>query len=155
VPDQLEIFVDSIKESFKDLIITADVKGPNQVEIVVKKEHLIEVAESIKHDLGFTYPSAAGGIDYPNENKIQMIYYVQNPKTGLLLFYRVDIPRDNPNIPTMTQVWDAMSFHEREANEMFGIEFQGHTDMRPLLLPPDWKGGHPLRKDFKGEGLTE
>jgi NADH:ubiquinone oxidoreductase subunit C len=155
VPDQLEIFVDSLKESFEDMIITADVKGPNQVEIVVKKEHIIEVAESLKHDMGFTFPSAAGGLDYLNENKMQMIYYVQNPRTGLFLFYRVDLPRDNLKIPTLTQVWDAMSFHEREANEMFGIEFQGHTDMRPLLLPPDWKGGYPLRKDFKGEGISE
>lgn len=155
MPDQLEIFVDSIKESYKDLIITAKVKGSNQVEIVVKKEHIIEVAESLKHDMGFTYPSAAGGVDYLNENKMQMIYYVQNPRTGLLLFYRVDIPRNDLKIPTLTQVWDAMSFHEREANEMFGIEFEGHADMRPILLPPDWKGGHPLRKDFKGEGISE
>ncbi len=155
MPEQLEIFVDSVKESFEDMIISADVKGPNQVEIVVKKEHIIEVAESLKHDMGFTYPSAAGGMDYLNENKMQMIYYVQNPRTGLFLFYRVDLARDNLKISTLTQVWDAMSFHEREANEMFGIEFHGHTDMRPLLLPPDWKGGYPLRKDFKGEGISE
>ena len=60
MPEQLEIFIDSVKESFEDMIISADVKGPNQVEIVVKKEHIIEVAESLKHDMGFTYPSAAG-----------------------------------------------------------------------------------------------
>jgi NADH-quinone oxidoreductase subunit C len=48
-----------------------------------------------------------------------------------------------------------MSFHEREAHEMFGIEFEGHENMIPLLLPPDWKGGYPLRKDFKGEGSEE
>jgi NADH-quinone oxidoreductase subunit C len=58
-------------------------------------------------------------------------------------------------MPTLTMVWGAMDFHEREAHEMFGIEFEGHTNMIPFLLPPDWRGGHPLRKDFKGEGATQ
>jgi NADH:ubiquinone oxidoreductase subunit C len=55
----------------------------------------------------------------------------------------------------MTEVWEAMSFHERETHEMFGIEFKNHPNLVPLLLPPDWKGGYPLRKDFKGEGVKK
>ncbi len=148
-------FVEAAKASYGDLIESAAVKEANRVELVVKKEHLIKVAESLRDDMGFTFPSAAGGMDYLEENRMQMIYYVQSPKTGLLLLYKVNIPRDELVLPTMTVVWDAMSFHEREAHEMFGIEFEGHPDMRPLLLPPDWKGGYPLRKDFKGEGVEE
>jgi NADH:ubiquinone oxidoreductase subunit C len=48
-----------------------------------------------------------------------------------------------------------MSFHEREAHEMFGIEFENHPNMIPLLIPPDWRGGFPLRKDFKGEAVED
>lgn len=153
--DNPEAFIETAKLSFQELITSANVKGPNQVEIIVKKENIIIVAKSLKQDMGFTYPSAAGGIDFLELDKMQMIYYIQNPKTGLLLFYIVNVPRTNPVLPSMTQVWDAMSFHEREAHELFGIEFEGHNDMRPLLLPPDWKGGYPLRKDFKGEGVKE
>ncbi|MHA2393103.1 MAG: NADH-quinone oxidoreductase subunit C [Promethearchaeota archaeon] len=155
MPAQPEIFIEKAKDSLKDLIISAEVKTKNQVELIVKKENILEVANLLKLDMGFTYPSAAGGMDYIDDNRMQMIYYIQNPDTGLLLLFKVNIPRENPVLPTMTQVWDAMSFHEREANEMFGIEFEGHKYMRPFLLPPDWKGGHPLRKDFKGEGITE
>jgi NADH:ubiquinone oxidoreductase subunit C len=155
VPAQPEIFIEKAKDSLKDLIISANVKAKNQVELRLKKENILEVANKLKLEMGFTYPSAAGGMDYLDDNRMQMIYYIQNPETGLLLLLKVDLSRENPVLPTMTQVWDAMSFHEREANEMFGIEFPGHNDMRPLLLPPDWKGGHPLRKDFKGEGVTE
>ncbi len=63
------------------------------------------------------------------------------------------LSRDDLVLPTMTTVWEAMSFHERETKEMFGIDFEGHENMIALLLPPDWKGGYPLRKDFKGEGV--
>jgi NADH:ubiquinone oxidoreductase subunit C len=86
---------------------------------------------------------------------MQMIYYLMNPSSKLMLTYRVDLPRDDTVLPTLTEVWEAMSFHEREAHDMFGIEFEGHPNMIPLLIPPDWKGGFPLKKDFKGEGVEE
>jgi NADH-quinone oxidoreductase subunit C len=81
-----------------------------------------------------------------------MIYYLMNPSTRFILTLRVNLPRDNLKLPSMTQLWEAMSFHERETREMFGIDFEGHPNLIPLLLPPDWRGGYPLRKDFKGEG---
>jgi NADH-quinone oxidoreductase subunit C len=83
------------------------------------------------------------------------MYYAMNPDLNAQVILKVNISRDNPVLPTMTKVWSAMSFHEREAREMFGIMFEGHDNLIPLLLPPDWKGGYPLRKDFKGEGVIE
>ena len=86
---------------------------------------------------------------------MQMVYYLFNPDSKVTLTMRVDIPRNDLSLPTLTGIWEAMSFHEREAHEMFGIEFEGHPNMIPLLIPPDWRGGYPLRKDFKGEGVEE
>ena len=86
---------------------------------------------------------------------MQMMYYLMHPTSKFVVTLRINLPRDNPTLPTSTRIWEAMSFHEREAHEMFGIEFEGHANMIPLLLPPDWRGGYPLRKDFKGEGVEE
>jgi len=156
VPDlNEEAFIQKVQDTLSDKIESVEGLQKNHVILVVKKESLIEVAEILRDEYGFIYPSAAGGMDYPNDNRMQMIYYVMNPETSLQVILKVNVPRDDLVLPTMTVVWDAMSYHEREAWEMFGFDFEGHDNMIPLLLPPDWKGGHPLRKDFKGEGVTE
>jgi NADH:ubiquinone oxidoreductase subunit C len=150
-----ETFIGALKAAHPDLVESADILRSKRVSVVVKPEGFLDVAKSLKKDFGFTHPVAGGALDYPKENRMQMIYYLMHPDSRFMLTYRVDLPRDDLKLPTLTKVWEAMSFHEREAHEMFGIEFEGHPNMIPLLLPPDWKGGHPLRKDFKGEGVEE
>ena len=150
-----ETFIGALKAAHPDLVESADILRSKRVSVVVKPEGFLDVAKSLKKDFGFTHPVAGGALDYPKENRMQMIYYLMHPDSRFMLTYRVDLPRDDLKLPTLTKVWEAMSFHEREAHEMFGIEFEGHPNMIPLLLPPDWRGGHPLRKDFKGEGVEE
>ncbi len=147
--------VEAITASHAERIVSAEVLRSLRVSVVVKREAFLEMAESLRDEFGFKIPSAAGGMDYPKEERMQMIYYLFNPDSKITLMFRVDLPRDDPTLPTLTGVWEAMSFHEREAHEMFGIEFEGHPNMIPLLLPPDWRGGYPLRKDFKGEAAEE
>ena len=148
-------FVEAFTAAHGDLIESAEVLKSKRVSVVVKQEAFIDVAKALRDEFGFTLPVSGGAIDYPKEDRIQMMYYLMHPEERYILIYRVDLPREDPKLPTLTQVWEAMSFHEREAHDMFGIEFEGHPNMIPLLLPPDWKGGHPLRKDFKGEGVEE
>ena len=150
-----ESLLAGIKEAHSDSIESAAVLQPRCISVVAKMDGFVELAESMKTRFGFTQPVACGGVDYPGEQRIQMIYYAGNPEHKVMLTLRVNLPRDGPRMPTLTGVWGAMDFHEREAYEMFGIEFEGHPNMIPFLLPPDWRGGHPLRKDFKGEGVTQ
>jgi NADH:ubiquinone oxidoreductase subunit C len=148
-------FVEVMKANFGDKIESAEVLRSKRASVFVKRETFIEVAEALRDEFGFTIPVSGGAIDYPKEERMQMMYYLMHPEERFILIYRVDLSREDLRLPTLTQVWEAMSFHEREAHDMFGIEFEDHPNMIPLLLPPDWKGGHPLRKDFKGEGVTE
>lgn len=147
--------IEAITASHAERIVSAEVLRSLRVSVVVKREAFLEMAESLRDEFGFKTPSAAGGMDYPKEDRMQMIYYLFNPDSKITLMLRVDLPRDDLTLPTLTGVWEAISFHEREAHEMFGIEFEGHPNMIPLLLPPDWRGGYPLRKDFKGEAAEE
>ncbi len=147
--------IEAITASHAERIVSAEVLRSLRVSVVVKREAFLEMAESLRDEFGFKTPSAAGGMDYPKEDRMQMIYYLFNPDSKITIMLRVDLPRDDLTLPTLTGVWEAISFHEREAHEMFGIEFEGHPNMIPLLLPPDWRGGYPLRKDFKGEAAEE
>ncbi len=147
--------VEKINASHADRIVSAEALRSLRVSVVVKREAFIGMAEALRDEFGFKTPSAAGGMDYPKEERMQMIYYLFNPDSKITLTFRIDLPRDDLTLPTLTGVWEAISFHEREAHEMFGIEFEGHPNMIPLLLPPDWRGGNPLRKDFKGEAAEE
>lgn len=61
---------------------------------------------------------------------------------------RVYTPVDNPVVPSVANIWRGADWHEREGYDMFGIVFQGHPDLRRILLPDDWEG-YPLRKDYK------
>jgi NADH-quinone oxidoreductase subunit C len=66
-------------------------------------------------------------------------------KHGLLL--RTSVPRDGASVPSVVSVYPGAAWHERETHEMFGVDFPGHGELKPLLLPPTFEG-HPLRKDF-------
>jgi NADH-quinone oxidoreductase subunit C len=151
--NNLEDFISSFREAYQDQVESAEIMNNIRVSILVKKENFIEVAKGLRDEYGAIIPVSGGAIDYPEENRIQMMYYLSNPEARYIIIYRVNLERENPVLPSLTQIWDAMSFHEREAHEMFGIDFTDHPNLVPLLLPPDWKGGYPLRKDFKGEGV--
>lgn len=148
-----QAFSEAIQNGHSDLFSITEMIEENKVSITLKSGDVLKAASIVRDVYGFTLPIACGGVDYPSENKIQLIYYLMNPESKLVLFLRIDLERVKPRLTSLTKVWDAMSFHEREAREMFGIEFEGHSNMVPLLLSPDWKGGYPLRKDFKGEGV--
>lgn len=145
-------FVKAFQKAHPDAVKSIESTDPKRASLEVEYDSFIDAAESLRDDFGFVMPVSGGAVDYPDENRIQMIYYLIHPNNRFMLTYRVDLDRNDPKLPSLTSVWEAMSFHEREAHEMFGIEFEGHPNMIPLLLPPDWKGGYPLLKDFKGEG---
>ena len=153
--NNLADFIEDFSKVHGDETESVEVFEETRASIVVKPDHFIDLAKVLRDDYGFVIPIGAGAIDYPEENRMQMIYYLNSSESDFIVVYRININRDAAVLPALTQVWEAMSFHERETHEMFGIDFTDHPNLLPLLLPPDWKGGYPLRKDFKGEGVTE
>jgi NADH:ubiquinone oxidoreductase subunit C len=149
----LSNFIINFKETHGEKVDSVEIFEGFRTSIRAKNENIIEVAEILKDEYGFVIPIGGGAIDYPEENRMDMNYYLDNPDSDFIIIYRINVNREKPVLPTMTTVWEAMSFHERETKEMFGIDFEGHPNLIPLLLPPDWRGGYPLRKDFKGEGV--
>lgn len=143
-----EEIIRSAEMDLPGAVVEAKILRPKRLSIVTRAERALELARYLRDKHGFDHPISAGAIDYMEENRFQVVYYVLSSTRGILLMLRVNVARDKPINPTLTPVWEAMDWHEREAWEMFGVEFEGHPNLARLLLPEDWEGGHPLRKDF-------
>jgi NADH-quinone oxidoreductase subunit C len=133
-----------IEANFGDEISFAD--GEEITTISVEKENILKVASTLK-DWGFNHLSDVTVIDYINEEEFELIYHLWSHGERKRLMLKTRIPRDKATIDTLTPIWSSAHMHERENHEMFGIKFEGHTDLSPLLLE-DWEGLPPLRKDF-------
>ncbi|MFM7358747.1 MAG: NADH-quinone oxidoreductase subunit C [Sediminibacterium sp.] len=79
---------------------------------------------------------------------LAVVYHLRNTHTDETLVVKVQIDREHPDLATVSDIWRTAEFHEREAFEMFGINFSGHPDLRKLILPDDFEG-FPMRKDFE------
>jgi NADH-quinone oxidoreductase subunit C len=98
-------------------------------------------------DLAFDCLSNESGVDYPARNEIEVVYHLFSYPLRHTCVLKVSVPRDNPAMPTVAPVWRTAIWQEREIFDLLGVVFEGHPDLRRLLLPEDWVG-HPLRKDF-------
>lgn len=104
------------------------------------------------HAAGFTVMIDAIPLDlYPREPRFEISYLLLNPgvdgSVPARLRLKVRVPGADPRVPTLSGVWASVNWAEREAFDLFGIIFDGHPDLRRILLPDDWEG-HPMRKDY-------
>jgi NADH-quinone oxidoreductase subunit C len=86
-------------------------------------------------------------VDWLGQGQMEVVYDYFHSSRGVRAVVRARIPRENPEIPTLSQVFPGANWHERETHDFFGIRFLGHPDLSPFLLPED-ADYHPLRKDF-------
>jgi NADH:ubiquinone oxidoreductase subunit C len=77
-----------------------------------------------------------------------MVYHLRSMQTDETMVIKIQLNRDQPVVATVSDIWRTAEFHEREAYEMFGVQFTGHPDLRKLILPDDFEG-FPMRKDFE------
>jgi NADH-quinone oxidoreductase subunit C len=150
VPATAEELQKSLLEALKDYKPQVEpVKG--YIDIVVPVEHLVEAAVKLK-ELGFDHVISVGAVDYIAKKQFKVMYHVTSYLNEDLSKFMVSlstyISRDNPHCPSLTRVWLSAELQERETYEMFGITFDGHPDLRLLLLTPVVAALKPLRKDF-------
>lgn len=123
-----------------------DTKGFH-LDALVEQEQLVRAAE-ILFGLGFFIESITG-VDWIKEDQLEAVYDFSRYDFDLCrVVVRVIIPRTDPHLPTITGVYTGANWHERETHDFFGIVFDGHPHLIPLLLPED-ADFHPLLKDFK------
>jgi NADH-quinone oxidoreductase subunit C len=119
---------------------------------VIAPEALVEIATFCHNErnLSFDNLMCLAAVDYPKETppRMEVVYHLLSYTHGHTFALKVHLPREDARVPTVEGVWGVANWHEREAYDMFGITFTGHSDLRRILLPDDWIG-HPLRKDWQ------
>jgi NADH-quinone oxidoreductase subunit C len=115
------------------------------VAITVRREELLQVMQAAKEDerLAFDFLRCLSGVDHLDE--LEVVYHLYSYKLGHSAAVKVRCPPDDPHLPSVSHLWQTANWHEREAAEMFGLIFDGHPDLRPLLTE-EGLGYYPLRK---------
>jgi NADH-quinone oxidoreductase subunit D/NADH-quinone oxidoreductase subunit C/D len=115
---------------------------------IVKAEDLVEVATFIRDGLSYDYLSSVTGVDYLPEDMMEVVYHAYRTTGGSGLVFKAQTSRDDSVVPSLVPVYPGADLQEREAWDLLGIRFEGHPDLRRILM---WEGfaGHPLRKDWR------
>jgi NADH/F420H2 dehydrogenase subunit C len=141
-----EELVSAVSTKFPDVTGKAD--GPLAI-VQVPPAKFREVMVWLHNDasMSLDYPMSQTAIDYPAEKKLTSVYHLYSMKHSHKLVVKVDLDREKPVIPTVSDLWRGCEWFERETYDMFGIVFEGHPDLRRIMLTEDWVG-FPLRKDY-------
>lgn len=140
--------IDEIRETSPDAVVNVgEFRDQHWVEL--KPESLVEVCRRLRDDPSgaYDYLVDVTAAHWPDEPKpIEMIYHLYSHARNdrLRLKLRVD---DGAPVPSLTGIWRAANWNEREVYDMFGVRFEGHPDLRRILMPDDYTD-FPLRKEF-------
>jgi NADH-quinone oxidoreductase subunit C len=121
-----------------------------QTTIYAPADAVVPVARALRDrpELAFTFLAELTAVDFwPTEPRYELVYIFVSPSNRLRLRMKVRLNAADPHVATLTGLWPAANWLEREVWDMFGIAFDGHPDPRRLLMPEDWDG-YPLRKDY-------
>ncbi len=141
---------DKVASKFSDAITGID-ENATPKALMVAANKLSEVCEFLYKDeeLYFDMLSCLTGIDNGEEaNTMEVAYNLYSIPFEHALMLKVELPREKAVIQSVAEIWKTANWHEREAFDLLGIHFEGHPDLRRILLPTDWEG-HPLRKDYQ------
>ena len=140
--------IDLLKSQFGDMIIAsfADDLHPR---VHVNAQDWRAIAEFLIRDprLQLDWLACHSGVDYVADGKMACVYDLWSFELRHAIAVKVFTPREKPSIPSVVDLWSAADWHEREAYDLFGIDFPGHPDLRRILCADDWEG-FPLRKDY-------
>jgi NADH-quinone oxidoreductase subunit C len=148
VPD----VVDALKARFGgDVLEVAEYA--NEHSVTVRKEQIVEVCRFLKAEQGFTYLADLGGGDlFTEEDRFEVVYNLVNIQGGKRIRIKIRVDEDDLVVPSVTPVYRAANWNEREAIDMFGIRFEGNPDPRRIYMPEDFEY-YPLRKEFPLLGI--
>lgn len=147
----LQAVVDKLKAKFGDTVLD-EKEFRGEVTVVVKKEEIVAVCTFLKDELGFNFLTDLCGVDYlGTAPRFMVVYHLYNIGAHQRFRVKAPVEEGDARIDTVIGVWSTANWHERECYDLMGITFNGHPDLRRILLPDDWEG-HPLRKDYPLQG---
>jgi len=142
--------VEEIKQDIEKNLsgVTVEVEGE---ALIVPAEKLLDVAGFLKENEKYRldYVSCITAVDYLDKGYLESVsnLFSIEKKSPLQVTLKVRVPRDNPKMPSLTPLYRGAEYQEREAYDLFGIIYEGHNDLRRILMWDEFEG-HPMRKDY-------
>ena len=144
------------KERYPDQVVGEGIHA-NQAWIEVKRDRIVDVLRTLRDELQFEMLMDTTCVDWLNQGKPErysMVYVLYSLTHNDYFRVKAWVPEDDPEIDTVSGLWKSGDWGEREVFDMYGLKFNGHPDLRRILLP-DAYPGHPLRKDYTLTGHGE
>jgi len=126
----------------------------DETTLLVQPEPLVDVCRWLRDDpeQSYEYLLFVTAVDWPwRQPRFDVVYQLRSFRHGRVLRLKVQASAERPEAPSVSAVWPAANWHERETYDLLGVTFQGHPDLRRILMPDSWEG-HPLRKDYVSFG---
>ena len=148
-----EQLLKTIKESFPTDVKAANAPRRSRIDVTVVPEKIVDIAVFLRDKLGFDYPAGVSAVDYNTEARMEVVYHLSSirnlEKRDIVFNLKESVPRNNPRVASLVEVWPGVENYERESIEMFGIQFDGHPRPEKLFLNDNWDGPPPLRKEIR------
>ena len=142
-----DLVIDRLRENFKSGITEVVSKSPRRVTVSIKPDLILKVAEYLYKTAGFRFIIASA---LHTKKGFEIHYHFSMDKTGLVLNIHVILDKENPQIESLSNMFNASNWIEREMHELFGINFLNHPNQDKLLSDGNWAEGiYPYRKEFK------
>ena len=143
--EALKIY-ERVKERFPDKVLEISDRKPDPFAVVAP-DAIVPIGRFLCGDpeTAMDCLNNQTGVDY--KDRIEVVYHLFSYEHRHGCVLKVKLPRDNPTVATVEGIWRAANWMEREIFDLLGVTFEGHSDLRRILMPEDWPG-HPLRKDF-------
>lgn len=139
-----------LKEEFEDSILSMEEVVLDSF-ILIAPEATADIARYLAEDSEMAFDSlmCLSGVDLGvKEESLELVYHLFSMTHRHTIVLKTILPKEDPHIPSVEHIWKTANWHEREAYDLYGITFEGHSDLRRILMPEDWDG-YPLRKDYK------
>lgn len=144
--EHLKLTLKALKDRF-GIHESEFMKYPPTME--AEPEQIVGICTMLRDEFRFNFLCELTAVDYwpEEEPRFNIIYGFYSHTENARLAVRVPLNGDRPSLPTIEGIYRGANWHERELWDMFGISFEGHSDLRRIIMPHDWEG-HPLRKDY-------
>ena len=128
--------------------VNVHIQRARRVWVTLRREDLREVATYLLKIMKFEHISVITGADVRENIEINYHFFHGN----MVVTLKVPVPKTDPRVPSIVDLFPGATLYEREFHEFLGVVPEGHPDLRRLILPEKWVGGHPLRKDWTPKG---
>jgi NADH-quinone oxidoreductase subunit C len=123
----------------------------NELTLTIAPDEILAAAATVQA-AGYNFFEDLTAVDwFPSSPRFQLSYHILSHSYKERIRLRVMVEEATPAVESITSVWPAANYYEREVFDLFGVRFEQHPNLRRIMMPDDWQG-HPLRKDYPVEG---